>query len=306
MSALSTIKFKNNSLTDFNKKKSNLALVFIMPAMLFVGFFFLYPLVNVIIMSFQDFPLLGERSWVGLSNYTDAFQDAEFLKSIKITLLYTVLVTPLLFFTSLGMALLIVGEDRYSKFFRTIFFLPVVIGFGSASFLWYWFVDARVGPLPQFVRNLGFGKQEDQWLGAMPLALFMVILLVVWKFSAFQMILLMAAIQGIPKEIIEAAQLDGAKGFKLLRTIILPLIKRTVTMVLILSIAGSLLAFDQFYIVTNGGPNGATVTTVFHIYRQSFLQFQLGYGAALSVIVSIALISISYIQFRLLKVSDDE
>jgi multiple sugar transport system permease protein len=306
MTVISFSNSKNNSKISYNKKRSRLGFVFIMPAMLFVGVFFLYPLVNVVIMSFQNFPLLGERSWIGFSNYTAAFQDTEFLKTIKITLLYTVIVTPLLFFTALGMALLIVGEDRYSKFFRTIFFLPVVIGFGSASFLWYWFVDTRVGPLPQLVRMLGFGKQEDQWLGAMPLALFMVILLVVWKFSAFQMILLMAAIQGIPKEVLEAAQLDGAKGFKLLRTVTLPLIKRTITMVLILSIAGSLLAFDQFYIVTNGGPNGATVTTVFHIYRQSFLQFQLGYGAALSVIVSIVLISISYIQFRLLKVSDDE
>lgn len=306
MTVVSYSNINNNSKASYSKRRSRLGFVFILPAMLFVGVFFLYPLVNVVIMSFQNFPLLGERSWIGFSNYTAAFQDTEFLRTIKITLLYTVIVTPLLFFTALGMALLIVGEDRFSKFFRTIFFLPVVIGFGSASFLWYWFVDTRVGPLPQLVRKLGFGEQEDQWLGAMPLALFMVILLVVWKFSAFQMILLMAAIQGIPKEILEAAQLDGARGLTLLRTVTLPLIKRTITMVLILSIAGSLLAFDQFYIVTNGGPNGATVTTVFHIYRQSFLQFQLGYGAALSVIVAIVLISISYIQFRLLKVSDDE
>ncbi len=304
--ASANISLTRNRKTSFAKKRARAGFYFVIPASIFVLVFFLYPFLNVIWMSFQDWPLLGERSWIGFENYRTAFQDIEFINSVKFTLLYTVIVTPLLFFTALGMALLIKGTSRTTKVFRTIFFLPVVIGFGPASYLWYWFVDSRVGPAPQFLRVLGFGDQEEQWLGIMPLALFVVIVMVVWKFAAFQMILLMAAIQGISKEILEAAEIDGAKGFTLLRTITLPLIKRTISLVLILSVAGSLLAFDQFYIITGGNPNGSTLTTVFNIYRQSFLQFQLGYGAALSVLVAIALMLISLIQLRVLRGDDHE
>jgi len=304
--ASANISVTRNRKTSFAKKRARAGFYFVIPASIFVLVFFLYPFLNVIWMSFQDWPLLGERSWIGFENYRTAFQDIEFINSVKFTLLYTVIVTPLLFFTALGMALLIKGTSRTTKFFRTIFFLPVVIGFGPASYLWYWFVDSRVGPAPQFLRILGFGDQEEQWLGIMPLALFVVIVMVVWKFAAFQMILLMAAIQGISKEILEAAEIDGAKGLTLLRTITLPLIKRTISLVLILSVAGSLLAFDQFYIITGGNPNGSTLTTVFNIYRQSFLQFQLGYGAALSVLVAIALMLISLIQLRVLRGDDHE
>ena len=304
--ASANISLTRNRKTSFAKKRARAGFYFVIPASIFVLVFFLYPFLNVIWMSFQDWPLLGDRSWIGFENYRTAFQDIEFINSVKFTLLYTVIVTPLLFFTALGMALLIKGTSRTTKVFRTIFFLPVVIGFGPASYLWYWFVDSRVGPAPQFLRVLGFGNQEEQWLGIMPLALFVVIVMVVWKFSAFQMILLMAAIQGISKEVLEAAEIDGAKGLTLLRTITLPLIKRTISLVLILSVAGSLLAFDQFYIITGGNPNGSTLTTVFNIYRQSFLQFQLGYGAALSVLVAIALMLISLIQLRVLRGDDHE
>lgn len=290
----------------FLRKRSLFGALFTLPAFLFVLVFFLIPLFNVVKMSFQDYPLLGEIKWIGFDNYREAFADTELWRTVRVTLLYTVIVTPLLFFTALFMALLIKGTSRPTKFFRTIFFLPVVIGFGSASYLWYWFTDKMVGPMPQIFRLLHLGSQSEPWIGSMPLALFVVIALVVWKFSSFQMILLMAAIQGIPGEVLEAAEIDGATGLRQLRLVTLPLIKRTISLVLILSVAGSLLAFDQFYIVTSGGPDGATITTVFDIYRQSFLQFRLGYGAALSVIAALALMIVSLVQSRLLKSADDE
>jgi len=291
---------------NFLRRRAITGAVFTVPAFLFVLVFFLIPLVKVVIMSFQDYPLLGEIKWIGLSNYREAFADTELWRTVKVTLLYTVIVTPLLFSFALFMALLIKGTSKLTKFFRTIFFLPVVIGFGSASYLWYWFTDKMVGPMPEILRLLHLGTQSEPWIGSMPLALFVVIALVVWKFSSFQMILLMAAIQGIPSEVLEAAELDGATGIRQLRSVTLPLIKRTISLVLILSVAGSLLAFDQFYIVTGGGPDGSTITTVFDIYRQSFLQFRLGYGAALSVLAALALMLVSLVQSRVLRSSDDE
>ena len=277
---------------------------FILPSMIFVLIFFLVPLVAVLIMSMTNFPLLGDVEYVGLQNYTDMMSDTEFHQTIIQTLIYTVLVTPPLFFVGLGAALLIRKTNKLSSFFRTFFFMPLVIGVGSAAFLWYWLLDPGTGYIPQLLRDLGFGAMEKPILGYMPGALLAVILMVVWKFSSFQMILLMAAMQGIDPEVLESSEMDGAVKWKQLRYITLPLIKRTLGMVFILSIAGSLLAFDQFFIMTGGGPEGQTETMVFYVWRQAFRSFNLGYAAALSVVISIALLLVSLIQVRFINEKD--
>ena len=277
---------------------------FILPSMIFVLIFFLVPLVAVLIMSMTNFPLLGDVEYVGLQNYTDMMSDTEFHQTIIQTLIYTVLVTPPLFFVGLGAALLIRKTNKLSSFFRTFFFMPLVIGFGSAAFLWYWLLDPGTGYIPQLLRDLGFGAMEKPILGYMPGALLAVILMVVCKFSSFQMILLMAAMQGIDPEVLESSEMDGAVKWKQLRYITLPLIKRTLGMVFILSIAGSLLAFDQFFIMTGGGPEGQTETMVFYVWRQAFRSFNLGYAAALSVVISIALLLVSLIQVRFINEKD--
>lgn len=277
---------------------------FILPSMVFVLMFFLVPLVAVLIMSTTNFPLLGDVEYVGLQNYTDMVSDTEFHQTIIQTLIYTVLVTPPLFFVGLGAALLIRRTNKLSSFFRTFFFMPLVIGFGSAAFLWYWLLDPGTGYIPQLLRDLGFGAMEKPILGYMPGALLAVILMVVWKFSSLQMILLMAAMQGIDPEVMESSEMDGAVKWKQLRYITLPLIKRTLGLVFILSIAGSLLAFDQFFIMTGGGPEGQTETMVFYVWRQAFRSFNLGYAAALSVVISIALLLVSLIQVRYINEKD--
>ncbi len=277
---------------------------FILPSMVFVLIFFLVPLVAVLIMSTTNFPLLGDVEYVGLQNYTDMMSDTEFHQTIIQTLIYTVLVTPPLFFVGLGAALLIRRTNKLSSFFRTFFFMPLVIGFGSAAFLWYWLLDPGTGYIPQLLRDMGFGGMEKPILGYMPGALLAVILMVVWKFSSLQMILLMAAMQGIDPEVLESSEMDGAVKWKQLRYITLPLIKRTLGMVFILSIAGSLLAFDQFFIMTGGGPGGQTETMVFYVWRQAFRSFNLGYAAALSVVISIALLLVSLIQVRFINEKD--
>lgn len=277
---------------------------FILPSMVFVLIFFLVPLVAVLIMSSTNFPLLGDVEYVGLQNYADMMSDTEFHQTIIQTLIYTVLVTPPLFFVGLGAALLIRRTNKLSSFFRTFFFMPLVIGFGSAAFLWYWLLDPGTGYIPQLLRDMGFGGMEKPILGYMPGALLAVILMVVWKFSSLQMILLMAAMQGIDPEVLESSEMDGAVKWKQLRYITLPLIKRTLGMVFILSIAGSLLAFDQFFIMTGGGPEGQTETMVFYVWRQAFRSFNLGYAAALSVVISIALLLVSLIQVRFINEKD--
>ena len=138
------------------------------PALIMVLIFFVVPVVYMVYMSFQNWPLLGDHEFVGLRNYTDAIHDPRFLEPVKFTILYTVLIVPALLVAGLGMASLVKAKRRGSGVFRTLFFLPVVVGFAAAGYLWLWFVNPRVGPLPQILRDLGFGSLQDPWLGPRP------------------------------------------------------------------------------------------------------------------------------------------
>jgi multiple sugar transport system permease protein len=275
------------------------------PALIMVLLFFVLPVIYMVYMSFYDWPLLGSHEFVGLRNYTDALQDPRFLEPVKFTVIYTVIIVPALLVAGLGMASLVKAKRRGASTFRTLFFLPVVVGFAAAGYLWVWFVNPRVGPLPQILRNLGFGSLEDPWLGSATGALLVICLMVLWKFSGFTMLLFMTGMQAIPEEIIEAARVDGVGRWRMFRSITFPLLRRTIALVVILTTAGSLLAFDQFFVMTRGGPNNQTMTVVYAIYRQSFSSFHLGYGAALSVMLAIVLLAISAIQLRLLRSDHD-
>jgi len=275
------------------------------PALIMVLIFFVVPVIYMVYMSFQNWPLLGEHTFVGLRNYDDAIHDPRFLEPVKFTVAYTLIIVPALLVAGLGMASLVKAKRRGSAVFRTLFFLPVVVGFAAAGYLWLWFVNPRVGPLPQILRNLGFGSLQDPWLGTTTGALLVVCLMVLWKFSGFTMLLFMTGMQTIPDDIVEAARVDGAGRWRLLRSITLPLLRRTIALVVILTTAGSLLAFDQFFVMTRGGPNNHTITVVYAIYRQSFSSFRLGYGAAISVMLAAVLLVISAIQLRLLRSDDD-
>jgi multiple sugar transport system permease protein len=222
-----------------------------------------------------------------------------------VTLLYTVTVTPALLVLALVLALLTQGTDRASRFFRTLYFLPVPVGLASASYLFVWLVQPGVGPMPRIVQLAGMVQQPPVWLAAMIPALLVVVTMVVWKVTGLQMILLMAGMQSIPEAMHEAATVDGAGWWQRFAFITVPLLRPTLALVLVFSVAGSLLAFDQFYIITAGGPSNSTLTTVYAIYRTSFVSFHLGYGAALSILTMLALAGVSAVQLLLVRQSTE-
>jgi multiple sugar transport system permease protein len=282
-------------------RREGTGFLFAAPALLMVVLFFIVPLCYMVWMAFEQYPLLGAHKFIGLQNFRDAFKDRTFTHSVVLTVEYTLLVVPLLLVAGLGLASLVSSRRRGASFFRTIFFLPVVVGLASASYLWYWLVDARVGPLPYILRHLGFGSQTNPWLGGMPGALFVVTLMIVWKVSGLTMLLLMTGLQSIPVDIVEAARVDGAGRMRRMRSITLPLLRNTIALVLILTTAGSFLAFDQFYVMTKGGPANQTLTIAYWIYHVSFVNYRLGYGAALSVMLALVLLVISALQLRVLN-----
>ncbi|HKX41227.1 MAG TPA: sugar ABC transporter permease [Burkholderiaceae bacterium] len=268
-------------------------LAYVAPALLFVAVFVAYPLVRLVMMSTTNSSLLGGEVFVGWSNYLKAFQDETFWQSLGFTLKYTLLITPILMIGGFLLALLTAGSGRLSRSTRAIVFLPVVIGLGSSSILWVGLLDEQVGLVGRLLHDLGLVAQPPVWFVDADRGLWAVILSVVWKVIGFGTLLFVAGLQRIGEDIGEAAMIDGAGYWQRVRYITLPLMVRTMLLTTLISVVGSLLAFDQFYIMTSGGPGNQTFSSVYWIYQNSFIYFKQGYGAALSVVLLAIVLAVS-------------
>jgi multiple sugar transport system permease protein len=227
-------------------------------------------------------------------NFSDAINNRFFVDSVVFTLKYTVLTTILLLALGLGLALLVQESSRWSGFLRTSFLLPSALGLASASLLFYVLYSPFAGPFASTTERLGFS-----FLGTPTAALWSTIFLIVWRYAGFYMLLMLVGLQSIPGDVFEAARIDGASRWQTFRRVTLPLLKPTLALTTVLCVTGSLLAFEQFYILTKGGPDNSTITIVQLIYIVAFQgQNDLGIAAALSVIVLVALVLLNALQLR--------
>ena len=207
----------------------------------------------------------------------------------------------MIFVLAFALALLVNVPLHGIGFYRTAYFLPVVIGLGTSSLLWVWLLNDRVGIINGILMDLGWIQAPIIWLGSLNTALLSITVSIVWKTVGFSMILLLAGMQAIPDELYQAAMVDGAGYWSRLRHITMPLLKTTFALALVISVIGSYLAFDQFYIMTRGGPQNQTITVVYWIFANSFTYFKLGYGAALSLVLLVILAMLSVVQLRILR-----
>ena len=282
-------------------RRQGVGFLFVLPSVLFVVVFFLVPLAMTGWMSLNDWPLLGSPHFIGLGNYQTLGSDSTFWNSLAFTVKYTVVVTPIIFITAFVLALLVRQPVRGVGLFRTAYFLPVVIGLGTASLLWVWLFNDQVGVFSGVLQGLGIIQDPIEFLADSTIALLAIVAMVTWKTAGFTMLLLVVGMQSIPDEYMEAARVDGAGRWARLRYITIPLLRRTFALALVLSVIGSFLAFDQFYILTHGGPQNQTITVVYWIYNNAFTYFKLGYGAALSIVLLVILVLISVVQLYLLR-----
>lgn len=279
--------------------------LFILPCLVVTTVFFIVPLLMTLWMSFNQWPLLGKPSFAGLQNYTDLLHDESFWGSVAFTVKYTLVVTPAIFLFAFALALLVNRSVRFVGFFRTAYFLPVVIGMTTASLLWTWLFNDQVGIFSAILMDLGWVDEPVQWLGETSSALASVVVMVLWKASGFTMVILLVGMQAIPQDLYEAARLDGAGWWSQIRHITIPMMRRTFALALTMSLIGSFLAFEQFFVMTRGGPFNSTITVVHWIYRASFTYFKLGYGAAMSVVLLLILLALSGLQMYLLRDDHD-
>lgn len=287
------------------RRREMAGILFVLPAMALVALFFLIPLGMTVWMSFHNWPLMGQPHWIGVENYLHMWGDRRFWNAMEFTIWYSIVATIAIFGVAFPLALFVERPGRMTGVYRTAFFLPVVVGFGSASLLWAWFMNVDSGLFSPAAEMLGITETPVNLMASTEGVFWSIMVLVVWKTAGFTMILLMTGLQSVPHDILEAAHIDGASRFQRFWKIRLPLIRRTLALALILSVAGSMLAFDQFYIISSGGPRNSTLTAVYWIFSQSFVSFKLGYGAALSMVLLVILVIISLAQLWLLRTRED-
>jgi multiple sugar transport system permease protein len=268
-------------------KSRYVGLLYVAPALAFVLVFTVYPLAQMAWMSLHNWSLIADKKFIGFGNFVRAWNDPQFWTSLSFTLKYTLLITPILMIAGYLIALLTAENRPLRQFTRSVVFAPVVIGLGASSLLWYWLFSYDFGLINRALIDLGVIARPVVWFGAdADISMWAVIASIVWKVVGFGTILFVAAIHAIPQDIGEAAMVDGASYWQRVRMIVLPLTARTILLVTLVSVIGSLLAFDQFYIMTAGQPRNLTATSVFLIYLNSFPYLKLGYGAALSLILA--------------------
>jgi len=286
-------------------RRQLIGMAYAAPAAVIVGVFFLVPLGLVLWMSLHEWPLIGEPTLNAPDNYTAIADNLLFLDAVRFTVKYTVIVTVVLFGAAFGLALLVQRQRPGVGLFRTAFFLPGAVGFATASLLFYGLLSRDLGPINPILSAIGVIDHPVSWVSGSPnLALGSSIGLVVWRFAGFNMLILLNGLQAIPEDVYEAATVDGAGRWHRFVHITLPLLRPTIALVLILMITGSLLAFDQFYILTNGGPDNTTTSVVMVIVREAFTRFDLGSAAAVSVLVLAALIVLNAVQLHVLRRGD--
>jgi multiple sugar transport system permease protein len=278
------------------------------PTAALVLVFFVVPIGLVLFMSGSDWMLLGGRQGLNLpENYTAAVDHRMFWPAVRFTLTYTVIATVLLIGLGLGLALLVQESTRWHSLLRTAFLLPTALGLASSSLLFYALYSPQVGPISPLLERLGLTDGLVSILGSPGGALWGTVFLIVWRYTGFYMLLLLVGLQGISADVYEAARLDGASTWQCFRRITLPLLRPSLALTTVMCVTGSLLAFDQFFILTKGGPDGSTMTIVQLVYNLAFeSRRDLGMAAALSVIALLALVVVNFFQLRVLRGSDDE
>ncbi|MGM0753856.1 MAG: carbohydrate ABC transporter permease [Bacillota bacterium] len=283
--------------------------VFIAPAVIILTVFSIIPIIVAFFISFTDLDLKGLADWsnisfIGLENYSKLITDDLFHKSIINTLFYVVIGVPLVIIFSLGIALLLnYGTSSLFKVFRGVYYMPSITNIIAVAVIWGFLYNTEYGLFNYLLSLLDVDKIP--WLGEPTIAKLSLIVLAVWKGIGINMIIFLAALQGIPKSYYEAAEMDGANRLQVLFNVTIPLLRYATFFVTITTLIGWLQFFEEPFVMTNGGPLDGTISMALFIYKKGFQFSEFGYAAAGSFILFIFIITITLFQFKLRK-SDTE
>lgn len=275
------------------------AYLFILPKMVFFGIFLVTPVIMGVRMAFQNVGPL-QSTWVGLDNFKALAQDTVFWQALRNTALYTGVAVPVSVTTALGLASLVQPlSNKLQTFYRAAYYLPAVASAVVLALVWKWLFDADYGLFNYLLGLLGIGKV--QWLVLPDVALWSIILMAILSPPGGGVVLYLAAMNGIPRELYEAAEIDGASRFQQWLRLTVPLVTPTTLYIVVMSTIGSFQIFTSVFIMTGGGPGNATTTMVTEIYNSAFRFFNFGKASAEALVLFAIVAVLAIIQFRWLS-----
>jgi multiple sugar transport system permease protein len=271
--------------------------LFLGPSVIGLTAFTLLPILSSLGLSFTDWDLLRPPAFVGVSNYRHLLGDPEFWRTLRNTVTFLVGYVPLVLTTGLLVAVLLNASIPFRQVFRAMYFVPVVTSWVAVALVWKWLFNPVYGLINSAIGTLGI--TGPAWLFDPNWAMVAVILTSVWKDTGFVMVIMLAGLQGIPREYYEAASIDGASRPQGLFHITIPLLAPTLIFCLSISLIGAFQVFDQVYVMTEGGPAGATMVLVERVVANAFSYSRMGYASAMSWVLFLLIFVVTVFFYRI-------
>jgi multiple sugar transport system permease protein len=285
------------------RRETMWAYIFLGPAFFFLAVLVIFPILFAFWISLHDWSLIPrDFPFIGLANYVEAVKDPLTIKSLQNTVIYTIGAVPVSMVLSLVLALIMNQEKLpFRTLFRTVYFIPVITSWVAVSFVWRWMFEPRWGLVNTFLGL--FGIRGIKWLASPTWALPAIMLVAIWKGLGYNMVVFLAGLQGIPRVLYEAAEIDGANHWQRFWSVTLPLLNPTIVFITVTAVIGSLQVFTPAVVMTTvqgeaGGPINSTRVMVYHIYSTAFRYTRLGYGAALAFLLFALIMIVTLIQLR--------
>jgi multiple sugar transport system permease protein len=268
----------------------------ISPWLLGFLFFMAFPILASLGLSFTDWRITVAPEWVGLRNYIRMFTaDREFYQSLRVTFIYVAISLPLNLVVGLFLSILLNTRVPAMGFFRTLFYLPVVLSGVSVSLMWMWLLQPDYGLVNSLLANIGI--TGPQWFWHPSTALLSVVLMNLWRVGG-SVIIYLAGLQNIPPHLYEAADMDGAGFWSKLVNVTIPMLTPTIFFQLVMELIEAFRVFTAVYVITGGGPVGSTLFYMFYMFRTAFVDFQMGYASALAWVISVIIMGFTFLVFR--------
>lgn len=273
--------------------------LFILPTFLIIVVFGIIPAFWGIGLSLFDYPLLQSPKFIGIENYRRLSQDYLFQRSFINTLYYMIGTVPPRVIIGLIIAIILNQPLKGKSTLRLMYYFPVIAPLVTVSMLWLWILDTHFGIL-NYMLSI-FGIEAIPWLTSTKWAMPSIIIMSIWKTVGWNMVVFLAGLQGIPDSFYDAAEIDGAGRWATFRYITLPLLRPTTLLAVVMSLIASSQVFDQIYVMTGGGPGYSTMTLVQQVYNAAFQNYEMGYASAVSVILLLLVVSLSFLQFKFFR-----
>ncbi|ALS28070.1 ABC transporter permease [Paenibacillus sp. 32O-W] len=287
---------KKRKLSGIARMERNWGIAFAMPAVLGFFLFVLGPVVASFFFSLTDWNIGGQMNFTGFGNYREMFtEDKLFSKSLFVTLYYSLGSIPLSFLAAFIIALLLNQKVKGLSVFRTIYYMPVLVPSIANSMLWLWLYNPDFGLFNSLLN--GIGLPGSQWIYDETMAVPSLILMSTWGVGN-AMVIFLAGLQGVPGHLYEAVEVDGGGALRKFWHVTLPSMTPTIFFNVVMGTIGTLQVFDQAYVMTNGGPNNATLFYIYYLYRTAFSESEMGYAAALAWVLFLIILALTALVFR--------